>query len=438
MITLIAFFFVLSFLVIVHELGHYAVAKLGGIGVERFSVGYPPRLFGVRIGETDYCVSAIPFGGYVKLTGQEDFQSEEETLLGEKDFRGKPAQVRFLVLAAGSLMNILTAMIIFMFLFFFNGVPESSTIVGFVQPGTLAEEMGFRSGDEIVSVNGKPVERVEDILLPLFSEDNVSVIVRTDGDERVLSSTRTLDHDEDIGILPYVEAKIGSVLANSPAEKAGFQAGDVIDTIDGEHVFGWYHMSTIIRAIPDKTVRISVLREGGTIEVPVAVGHVEEEKPDGSKETIGRIGITPAQTTRTVGLIESAALSVRNTGYLIVHMLDFFGKLFTGRMSMKLIGGPVMIAQLAGESARSGLANLLAFTAFISINLGVLNLLPFPVLDGGHIFIMIIETCVRRKLSYRMRMAIQQVGSLVLLFLMLYITFNDIMRFDAISRFFSR
>ncbi len=135
-ITLVAFFFVLSLLVIVHEFGHYAVAKLGGIGVERFSIGLPPRLFGIKIGETDYCISAIPFGGYVKLTGQEDLGEEEAYTHDPKDYRGKSSPVKFAVLIAGSLMNILAAVIIFSLLFYFNGVQENTTVIGFVEQGT--------------------------------------------------------------------------------------------------------------------------------------------------------------------------------------------------------------------------------------------------------------------------------------------------------------
>ena len=155
MITIIAFFFVLSLLVIVHEFGHYAVAKLGGISVQRFSVGYPPRLFGIQIGETDYCISAIPFGGYVKLAGQEDFGKEEEYDYNPKDYRVKSTPVKIAVLVAGSLMNIFTAVVIFALLFFLNGIPENTNVIGGVEPETLAYEMGLRAGDEVVKIQSK-------------------------------------------------------------------------------------------------------------------------------------------------------------------------------------------------------------------------------------------------------------------------------------------
>ncbi len=438
MTTIIAFFFVLSVLVIIHEFGHYAVAKLGGIGVERFSVGYPPRLFGIQIGETDYCVSAIPFGGYVKLTGQEDFGKEEDNDLGPRDYRGKPVALKIAVLVAGSLMNIVAAVVIFIFLFVINGIPESSKIIGFVEPGSLAEKMGLRNGDEIVSVQGNEIERMEEILLPLFTEDSVTITVSNLEQVRTLTASRRLEQGEDFGVLPYIDAIVGTVLSGSPAEKAGFQPYDIISSINGEHVNGWYHMSKIVRANPDNEMTFTLTRDVTEITVPVVIGRVTEDKTDGTSEAVGRIGVTLHVSTRKVGVIESSQLAVKNTAYMITHMLDFFGKLFTGRMSAKLLGGPVMIAQMAGESAKSGISNLMAFTAFISINLGVLNLMPFPVLDGGHIFILLIETVVRRKVSLKVKMALQQVGSLVLLLLMLYITFNDIMRFDAISKFFGR
>ena len=438
MITIIAFFFVLSLLVIVHELGHYVVAKLGGIGVERFSVGLPPRLFGIKFGETDYCISAIPFGGYVKLTGQDDFGKEEEYDLGPKDYRGKSSPVKIAVLIAGSLMNIVTAVIIFVFLFVINGVPESSNTIGYVEEGTLADEMGLRAGDEIINVLGKKVERIEDILLPLFTEDTVTITVSNLNQVRTLTASRKLEHNEDFGILPYVEARIGSILSGSPAEKAGFLPDDVIEAINDERVSGWYNMSKIVRVNPDTEMVFTVLRNDTEITLPVLIGRITEDTPDGTRESVGRIGVTLKALTRKVGFIESTQLAVKYTVYLITHMLDFFGKLFTGRMSAKLLGGPIMIAQMAGESARSGFSNLMAFTALISINLGVLNLLPFPVLDGGHIFILLLEAVIRRKMSMKVRMAVQQIGTFVLLLLMLYITFNDIMRFDTISKLFGR
>ena len=428
MITIIAFFFVLSLLVFVHELGHYIVAKLGGIGVERFSIGYPPRLFGKKIGETDYCISAIPFGGYVKLTGMDDFSAEEQEDAGVKDFRGKSAPVRMAVLFAGSFMNLLTAVIIFFFIFLFNGIPENSTVIGYVEPGSLASQIGIKPGDEFIAVNGKKKTKIEEFLVPLYSGKMVALTIKSDGVEKTVTVPRLLAQEEDFGILPFMEAKVGGVLGGTPAEKAGIKAGDIIKQIGGEPVNGWYHMSKIIRANPGKEMPFTVVRNGADVQVTVKIGEDMAEVKKGVKEKVGKIGVSMQSETRKAGIAESFISAIDKTIFVIGQMLDFVYKLITFQMSSKLLGGPVMIAQLAGESAKSGLTPLMSFTAFISLNLGVLNLLPLPALDGGHILITLIESVSRRKLSIKIKMAVQQAGIAFLLFLMLYVTFNDLMR----------
>ncbi|MFC1650665.1 RIP metalloprotease RseP [Candidatus Latescibacterota bacterium] len=437
MITIVAFLFVLSLLVLVHELGHYTIAKLGGIGVERFSIGLPPRLFGVKIGETDYCISSIPFGGYVKLTGQEDIGEEDEagSDYDPKDYRGKSTPLKIAVLMAGSMMNIFTAVLIFFFLFYFKGVPENTTIIGNVENGTLAYEMGINAGDEVLEIQGNAIERFDEILLPFYMDENASITVKALGETKTLTAPRKLEENEDFGLSPFFEAKLG-IIEGGPADEAGFMDGDVVTAIDENSVSGWFQMSKIIRANPDIEMTFTLLRDGASIRLPVMVGHINEDQPDGTRNTVGRIGASLQYANREVSLVESAEMAVKNTVYLSKLMLDFFGKLVTGRMSAKLLGGPIMIAQMAGETAKTGFSSLLSFTAFISINLGVLNLMPFPVLDGGHIFILLIETVIRRKVSEKMKLRLQQAGSLVLLSLMLYITFNDFMRFDAISKIF--
>ncbi|MFC1528834.1 RIP metalloprotease RseP [Candidatus Latescibacterota bacterium] len=440
MVTFIAFVFVLSMLVFVHELGHYIVAKLSGIRVERFSIGLPPRLIGIQLGETEYCISMIPFGGYVKFTGQDDFVPEkemDESTLPPEDYRSRPTPVKIAVLSAGSIMNLLTAVVIFFLLFWIMGVPEQSNRIGYITPGTYAEEIGLKTGDEIIKVDGVKINKLEQALLTLYTEGDVSLTVRNSYGERAVKITRKLEDDEDFGIQQYIEARVDRTLSDSPAEKAGLIHGDIITSIDNEEILGgWIHMSELIRTNPDREIMFSIDRDGSSLRVPIRVGHVDEEMTDGTTKTFGRIGITPLITTLEVNGFEALNMAFAETHYLIVNMFDFLGKLFTGRISTKLIGGPILIAQVAGETAKSGFASLMGFAAFISINLGVLNLLPFPVLDGGHIFILLIETAVRRKLSIRIRMALQQAGSIVLILFMIYVTFNDIMRFDTIAKLF--
>lgn len=436
-LTIIAFLFVLSLLVFVHEFGHFAVAKLSGIRVERFSIGMPPRIAGIQVGETDYCLSAIPFGGYVTLTGQADFEKvEEEDEYTNRDYRAKPTPVKIAVLVAGALMNLLTALVIFVFLFWIEGVPETTTKIGHVDEGSLAAEVGMMAGDEVVSVNGKNVEELSQVILELYASESSTVVLDRDGRDVAVTVPRKLTENENLGIYEYFAAKIGTIVPGEPADRAGIKIGDEIVAINGVDVDGWEHMRSIIEDYPDTRVDFTIRREGTLLNLPVDVGHVERENPDGTSEVIGRVGYTPEIPIHEVGFAQAAMMAADTTGTLIVRTLDFFVKLVTGRMSAKLLGGPVMIAQLAGESAKTGFSTLMGFTAFISVNLGVLNLLPFPVLDGGHITILLIESATRRRLSTKARMAFQQAGTLLLLVLMLYITFNDIMRFDAISSIF--
>ncbi len=440
MLTIISFIFVLSLLVVIHELGHFTTAKMFGIGVERFSVGMPPKIAGKQLGETEYVISAIPFGGYVKLTGQDDFSTEEEHHeIGPKDYRGKPAWMRITVLAAGSLMNLFAALIIFFVLFTVEGVPENTTRIGRVEPGSAAEQAGLRSGDTLITAEGKDVKRMEDALLPLFTGSHTTLGVQgAAGDIRQITVNRRLKEGEDFGILPWIEAKVGGTIENTPAAKAGLQPGDMIVAIDGEAINGWYDMNRIVRANPGKELVFLIERDGKQIAVSIIPAEEFEQQPQGEKEKIGRIGVKLQIANLRVGPGEAFVQAIDQTWYYAVNTFDFFIKLITGQMSPKLLGGPVMIAELAGESAKSGFVTLLGFTAFISVNLAVLNLLPFPVLDGGHIFITLIETATRRKLSIRARTVIQQAGTIVLLFLMFYVTFNDVMRIDIIGKLFGK
>ncbi|MFC1692165.1 RIP metalloprotease RseP [Candidatus Latescibacterota bacterium] len=435
--TFFSFIIVLSLLVFIHELGHYLIAKFFGIGVEQFSIGMPPRLVGIQIGETEYCISAIPFGGYVKLVGQSDFDKEEEGELGPKDYRGKPTPVKIAVLVAGSLMNIISAIFIFFLLFSTHGVPKSSNFIGSVVEGTMAEKLGLKAGDEIVKINGKDVNRLDRDIVALYTEDNTTLSVKHARGIRTVHIDKKLDQTKDFGILPYYEARVDRTLTDSPAEKAGIEPDDVIIAIDDVAVTGgWYHMSEIIRVNPGSELIFTINRSDSNIQIPITAEHEEEEQPDGTRKTVGKIGIAIRFPTRKAGLAESFTMALGETKFIAVHTVDFFVKLVTGRMSPKLVGGPVMIAKMVGESAKSGLASLFGFTAFISINLGVLNLLPFPVLDGGHIAILLFESVIRRKLSLRFRIALQQAGTIILLLFMIYITFNDFMRFPSISQLF--
>ena len=340
---IIPFFFVLSLLIFVHEFGHFLLAKLTGIRVERFSIGYPPRLFGKQIGDTDYCVSATPFGGYVTLSGMIDESMDTESVKGEPwEFMSKPVWVRSLVIAAGPLFNVLLTVLVFSVGTFMAGIPET---IG-------------------------PV--------------------------------------------------VGRVVDNMPAKAAGLQENDKILAVDQKPINSWDQLVAIIHATPDKAVLVEWERAGEKFSATITPQLDKIQK-------IGLIGVEPKTQVRQAGLVESITSGFASTWRLTVLVFKSFGMLFSGEVSLKEgLGGPVRIAQLAGDSARSGFGSLLMFTAFLSLNLAILNLLPIPALDGGHLVLLLIEAVIRRPVSTKIKIVAQQIGMALLLALMVFVIFNDV------------
>lgn len=335
--------FVLGLLVMVHELGHFSLAKLVGIRVERFSLGFPPRLFGKKLGDTDYCISAVPLGGYVKMSGMIDESMDSDNIKGEPyEFMSKPIWARFLVIFAGPAFNILLAMAIFAGNIFFTGISE-------------------------------PVGPI-----------------------------------------------VGQVIENMPAQKIGLQKGDVIKSVNGQSVDSWDAMVALIHAAKDHPIKLEWVRNGETFSSEVT------PKLD-MIQNVGMIGISPETHLRKAGAFEALGLGVSSGWNLTVLVGRSFGLLFTGKVPIKeSLAGPVRIAKMAGDSAQSGFANLLMFAAFLSLNLGILNLLPIPVLDGGHLTFLAIEGVTRRPVSVKVKMAFQQIGMALLLALMVFVIFNDV------------
>jgi regulator of sigma E protease len=344
MTTLLAFIFVLGLLIFVHELGHFLIAKLCGIRVERFSLGYPPRMIGKKIGDTDYCISWLPLGGYVKMAGMID-ESLDQKIEGHPwEFQSKPVWQRALVIAAGPIMNVLLAVALFAGVTYHLGIQET---IG-------------------------PV--------------------------------------------------IGEVVENMPAHSLGLQKGDKILNIDGTVVESWEAVTREIHRHPAEKIAIEWDRNGVLMRGEVTPVH---DKTQG----IGLVGIAPLTRTRAAGLGESLMNGVDYTVFLTRMFAISIWRLTTGQESIKSsLAGPVAIAKMAGDSARSGFDTLLRFTALISLNLAILNLLPIPVLDGGHLLFLFFELILRRPLSVRIRMVVQQVGMALLLALMVFIIINDIRR----------
>ncbi len=348
--TILSTVFVLGVLVFIHEAGHFLAAKLFKIRVERFSMGLPPRMIGKQIGETDYCLSWIPFGGYVKISGMVDESLDEKQLEGPPqpwEFRSRSWFQKSLVVTAGPLMNIVFALIFFVVLSFVTGELLNEPVVGNLMPEKPAAAAGLAEGDRIVKVNDR--------------------------------ETQT-----------------------------------------------WEALTREIRSYPGERIQLEVMRNNALMTIELTTETQTIQTGPETEEQIGLVGIQPVvKKTSIPGAFVNGAVATYDISKLIVESL---WKLISGQESVKSLGGPVIIAKMAGESARNGFGTLLSFTALLSINLALLNLLPLPVLDGGHFLMISIEAVVRRTIPTKAKLIIQQVGMVLILGLMFFVIYNDIVR----------
>jgi regulator of sigma E protease len=442
----LAFVVILGAAVIIHEFGHFIVAKLLGIRVETFSVGFGKRLFGRKWGTTDYRVSLIPLGGYVKLGGDESNAGLEEGS-GETDiparerFDLRPRWQKFLVAVAGPVMNILTAIAIPMAAAMMTGAPVMPPpVVKTVQPGGAAEVAGLRPGDRIVSFNGRDDsqwERISNDAL-LSPEQPIPLVVERDGQRIPLTIRPTREVMEGeaygkLGIVPDygdVPVVLFAVEQDSPAAQAGLQADDRLVRIGGEPVRSAEQVVQYINEHPQQPIRITIERGGATQEVETRTRRFEDGRE--------RLGIRPAELSPIQKLGAGDAL-----GYAVgqnIEMLRMTGmalrQVFTGQRSMRdTFSGPIGIAYASKRAVEeAGFEGGFKMLGFLSLNLGVFNLLPIPVLDGGMIFMLLVEgilALVGLTLSLRMRERIQQAGFVFLLLLMGFVIVNDLTKVAA-------
>lgn len=422
-VTVGYFLIALGVLVFVHELGHFLVAKRAGIRVERFSLGYPPKMMGFQWGETEYCISWVPFGGYVKVAGMADV-GEEEASGAPWEFPSKSIPVRMAVIAAGPLMNFIFAFLVFAFVYGTYGIDTVDSTVVAPEEGSVAEVAGLMRGDEVLEVDDHPVDNAYELLKALEArqeQGSTLTVLRKDSRRRVELPPAV---DAAYGITILLPTKVGSADPGTPAEGIGLQRGDRITAVDGTAVASWRDMRNLISVRPAESITLAWEREGVIMRAAI----VPEERTVGD-ERIGVIGIRPFEAgSIEIGWWEATRLgaaSVYTSSYLI---LDFIGSIFQeGRY--KELGGPIRIAKMADDTAQMGLKYFLRFLALLSVNLGVLNLLPIPVLDGGHLTFLTQEAILRRPPSVRQRELAQQVGLVIILFIMVAVTFNDLNQF---------
>jgi regulator of sigma E protease len=430
----------LGILVFVHELGHFIVAKSVGIKVLKFSLGFGPKVVGKKYGETEYLLSAFPLGGYVKMLGEEPDEELDEAEK-ERAYNYQPLWKRFSVVFSGPLFNLFFAVVIFV-LIFFSGVPVQKPDVGNVTENSPAARAGLMTGDRILEINETPVLSWDEIEASVRQDMGrpVSLKIRRAGETLEVSVTPEKKAGKnifgeskeswDIGISPLIYPIVGRVMKDTPAEKAGLREGDRIIDIGGTELKTWQDVTSIIHENPGRELRFKIKRNDQLMELLISPEKKTEKTPDGKEKAIGLIGISPAPNdfVRKFGPVKALSLGVTRTWEISELTLVSIVKLIQRVIPAETIGGPILIFQMAGQQASHGAMNFFSFMAVISINLGILNLLPIPVLDGGHILFLGIEALRRKPLSEKVIMASQRVGLAVLLMLMAFAFYNDIVR----------
>ena len=443
LIYLAAFVVAILLLVSLHEFGHYIVARWCGVKVLRFSVGFGKPFWKKQRGDTEWCLAPIPLGGYVKMVDTREGEVAEADL--PYAFDKQPPLKRIAIVVAGPLVNLILAVLLYVASFNLYGVTEVKPWVGTVESDSLAAKSGFQVGDRITSINGKAVHDWMDAqteLVIALQAGNVTVGVQ---DAQGVATARIMDVEanpasvdaatqgQGVGIWPIkVKSEISQVLPNSAAERAGLKAGDKVVAVNGQKLLGWKDWVDVIKASPGKDLRLDVQRQGQMLSLML-----RPDSEDKGQQLEGKAGVAASidndweaqvKTQREVGIGESVVLAAQKTWNLSALTLKFLGKLIMGEASIKGISGPVSIGEMAGKSAMMGLETYIQFLAVISISLGVMNLLPIPVLDGGHLLYYIIEWVRGKPLSEHVQTMGLKIGLCIMGLFMLVAFFNDFTR----------
>jgi regulator of sigma E protease len=444
-LTLVAFLVVIGVLIFVHELGHLLAAKAVDIEVPRFSIGFGPRIAGFTWGETEYVISALPLGGYVRMAGMEETSAleggaDEDHVPSPRDFDAKPLWARALVISAGVFMNFLFAMVVLAGVAFFLGEPLNPTTRVAIQgqpAGEAAPLAAVPLGAELQAVNGEAVDTWNDVADALATAPaGTTTLTFADGQEVQLALPA--DDSTRFALLqplqPFTEPVIGEVTAGSAAAEAGIEPGDRIVTAGGSAVETWSEFVEIVRARPGEPLPLVVERENRQLTLTPVPGSERELNVEMERVEIGRLGVAPEQQLvfRRMPLGDAVEYGVTTTWNTSAMIVGLVGDLLTGQASPRSLGGPLAIGQLSGQAARYGLEMFLQWMALLSVNLAVLNLLPIPVLDGGQLLFIGVEAVRGRPLSIEQRLRLSHVGLIIVVGIMVWAITNDFLRFFGI------
>lgn len=444
----VPFLAVLTVIVFVHEMGHYLVARWNGVAIQTFSIGFGRELVGWddRHG-TRWRISAIPLGGYVRFVGDMNAAStpDNEVIanaspdLAPRLFANKNVWQRIAVVVAGPVANIILTFVILYALLLGYGRYTTAPVVREVVVGSVAEDAGIRVGDVFTSVDGYSVRGFEDFdrLVATSPQRSVSIELERDSQKQTIVLVPDAVEAEDrfgnsqrignIGVYPYVlPATVGNVIAGSVAEKAGIEPGDAVISVDGNAVRNFQDFQQLIIVRPEQPVSILLDRAGQAMTIELAPEAVEVEG-----ETIGRIGISPAapeaseMTLYRPGPVEAVGMTFEEIRFIVQRTAAFLGDFFVGRGDVEQLGGPVKVAKVSGQVATLGIVALINLTALLSLNIGIFNLLPVPMLDGGHLMYYLVEAVRGRPLSMKVQEIGFRIGFALVLSLMVFTLFND-------------
>lgn len=448
LISVLSFVFAIAILVAVHEWGHFIVARMAGVKVLRFSIGFGRVLWTRRFSEdrTEFCISAIPIGGYVKLLDERDCTvalTDQNRAFNRQSTRAKIA-----ILAAGPVLNFLFAIVAY-WCMFMVGVPGLKPVIGAVEPETIAARAGLQAGDQISAVGGRAVATWEGAVLEILSEmidggdiemevagpsgSQRRIVMHAAGRESELTEPGRLFVGLGISLWsPVVPAVIDTLTVAGSAQRAGLAPGDEVIAADGQSIASWAEWVEFIRARPGQTMLATILRDEREQQLTIEIGSIEENGVQ-----IGRIGASvriPDDLTagmyaeQRYGPFAALPVAVAKTWDVMALTVRMLASMVTGGVSVKNISGPINIAQYAGQSISIGPVAFLGFLAIVSISLGILNLLPIPMLDGGQIVYQLVEAMKGSPISERAQVFGQQMGILFLLLLMSFAFYNDLTR----------